>query len=94
MAGSINDLIPEDLSPESEEKIRELVKRKMKGACGMLVRVIRLMEEHYGPDVKDIIHDAIMQKTPRPEAELGPPEELKEPIDRGLRGEVESSRPE
>ena len=90
MQGSINDLVPEELSPESQEEIRELVKRKMKGACGMLVRVIRLMEEHYGREVKEIIHDAIMKKAPRPESELGPPEddlrEFCEGLERGCTG--------
>ena len=90
MAGRISDIIPEELSPESEEKIRELVKRKMKGACGMLVRVLRILEEQYGPEVKEIVHDRIMQRDPRPEAQLGPPEDdlraFCEGLERGCAG--------
>ncbi len=75
MQGSFSELLGQELSPEAEAKLRELLKRKMKGACSALVRVLRALEERYGPAVKDVAHDALMKRTPRPTSELGRPEE-------------------
>ncbi|MFQ5811104.1 MAG: hypothetical protein ACE5JM_15910, partial [Armatimonadota bacterium] len=65
LRGSFSELLGEELSEEAEAKLRELLKRKMTGACSTLVRVLRILEEHYGPEVKDVVHDALMQRTPR-----------------------------
>ena len=96
MPGQISDLIPEDLCPESEAKIRELVKRKMKGACGMLVRVLRILEEHYGPEVKQLVHDQLMRRKPRPAEQRGPAaDDLRvfcDALDRGCVGSHEWER--
>lgn len=75
MPGRISELIPEELSPESEAVLRELLKRKVKAACGMLVRVVRILEQRYGPEVKQVVREQIVQRTPREKADFGPAEE-------------------
>ena len=36
MSGSLNEILPEPISPEAEEILLDHMKRKMKGACGKL----------------------------------------------------------
>ena len=47
----------------------------MKGACGMLVGVVRAMEEQFGPEVHEVLREKRANRTGRPEDQLGPPEE-------------------
>ena len=75
MNGSLNDVLPEPLTEEQEEIILDLVKRKMKGAAGMAVRVLRAMEDRFGPEARDVVKEmaAGRKVTPRPDA--GDPEQ-------------------
>ena len=75
MHGSLNDILPEPISPESEEIIRELLKRKLKGSVSKFVRLMRAMEERFGPEAVEVARELSGGVTPRPEDQLGTPEE-------------------
>ena len=47
MRGSLNEILPEPISPEAEEILREHLKRKMKGAAGLAVRLLHAMESKF-----------------------------------------------
>ena len=59
MTGSFSDVLSEPVSPQVEEELREILKRKMAGACGALVRVLRALEEEYGPEVMQVAEEAM-----------------------------------
>ena len=55
MNGSLNEILPEPVSPEAEEVLLEHMKRKMKGAAGLAVRLLRAMEERFGPEAREVV---------------------------------------
>lgn len=90
MPGSLNDILTDPISQENEEILLGLLKRKMKGAAGLAVRLLHAMEERFGPDAREVVRDMIEnhEATPRPDA--GEPEtDLREfcaCLDRGCVG--------
>ena len=70
MPGSLNDILPEPISKENERILLDLMKRKMKGAAGMGVRLLHAMEERFGPEAREVVADMArsLQPTPRPDA--------------------------
>ena len=90
MPGSLNDILPEPLSAENEEIILALLKRKMKGAAGVAVRLLHAMEERFGPEARQVVVDMARsrQSVPRPDAG-DPRDDLREfcaSLDRGCVG--------
>ena len=75
MCGSLNEILPEPIGPETEEIIREMLKRKMKGAASMFIAAMRAMEERFGPEALQVARGLFGNVTTRPEEELGTPEE-------------------
>jgi hypothetical protein len=69
--GSIRDF----LSEETERIIDDLSKSKMKVSARILVTVIRALENKYGPGVLEVARDAVLRRQPRPQSQLGKPEE-------------------
>ena len=55
MPGSLNDILPESLNPEAEEIVLELLKHKMKGGASLAVRLLRAMEERFGPEARQVV---------------------------------------
>lgn len=93
MGGSLNEILPEPISEEAEEIICELIKRKMKGACGLTVRLLHAMEERFGPEAREVVRDMIAGREPTPRADAGEPEaDLREFCDRLDSGCVGSHR--
>ena len=74
MSGSLNDILPEPISEENEKVLLDMLKRKMKGAAGLGVQLLRAMEERFGPEAREVVHDLAKSHrlTPRPDA--GEPE--------------------
>jgi len=90
MPGSLNDILPEPISEENEKAILELLKRKMKGAAGMSVRLLHAMEERFGPEARQVVRDMAQNRSvsPRPEA-ADPEQDLREfcaRLDKGCAG--------
>jgi len=75
MRGSLNDILPEPISAESEEIIRDLLKRKLKGSISRFVRVMRAMEAKYGPEAVEHARSLFGNVNPRPAEKLGRPED-------------------
>jgi hypothetical protein len=74
MAGSLNDILPEPVSEENERILRDLLKRKMKGASGLAVRLLHAMEEHFGPEAREVVRAMArdLRPTLRPDGEERP----------------------
>ena len=68
MPGSLNDILPDPISEENEKVIAELLKRKMKTAAAVGVRLLHAMEERFGPEARDVIRTLVEQPAPRPDA--------------------------
>jgi len=67
MPGSLNDLLPEPLSQESEAILDELIKRKVRSAAGLAVDLLHAMEERFGPEARQVVREmAQRQFAPSP----------------------------
>jgi hypothetical protein len=73
MPGSLNDILPEPISEENERVLLDLLKRKMKSASGMAVRLLHAMEERFGPQAREVIRDMIRDYRPVPRPDPGDP---------------------
>lgn len=74
MPGSLNDILPEPISEENERVLLDLLKRKMKSASGMAVRLLHAMEERFGPQAREVVRDMIRDYRPAPRQDAGDPE--------------------
>ncbi|MBM4047180.1 MAG: hypothetical protein FJ279_18915 [Planctomycetes bacterium] len=93
MTGRLNDILPQPISKESEEIILDLLKRKMKGAAGFTVRLLRAMEERFGPAAREVVKDMAAKRPVKPRPDPGGPQkDLREFCDRLERGCVGSHR--
>ena len=93
MPGSLNDILPDPISRESEEILLDLIKRKMKGAAGLAVRLLHAMEERFGPEAREVLREMIGHREPTPRPGAGEPEaDLRTFCDRLDRGCVGSHR--
>ena len=93
MPGSLNDILPDPISEENEKILLDLVKRKMKGAAGLAVRLLHAMEEHFGPEAREVVRELIRNREPTPRLDAGEPEaDLREFCARLDRGCVGSHR--
>ena len=74
MRGSLNEILPEPISEENEKVLLEHIKRKMKGACGLAVQVLRAMEERFGPEAREVIRAMAEDREFSPRPDAGDPE--------------------
>ncbi|MFC1735537.1 L-2-amino-thiazoline-4-carboxylic acid hydrolase [Candidatus Hydrogenedentota bacterium] len=74
MSGSLNDILPDPISEENEQIILDMLKRKMKGAANMGVRLLHAMEERFGSEARQVVQDMITSRRP-PNPEPGDPED-------------------
>ena len=74
MPGSLNEILPEPISPENEAVLLELMERKMKGAAGLTVRLLHAMEERFGPEARDVVRQMAEGLEPEPRADAGEPQ--------------------
>ena len=90
MPGSLNDILPEPISEENEKILLDMLKRKMKGAAGLAVRLLHAMEERFGPEAREVVREMAEHRKPTPRADVGEPEtDLREfcaRLDRGCAG--------
>jgi hypothetical protein len=73
MPGSLNDILPDPISKENEEILLELVKRKMRGAAGLAVRLLHAMEARFGPEAREVVRELIVDCEPTPRPDAGEP---------------------
>lgn len=74
MTGSLNDILPERISEENERILLDLIKRKMKGAASMSVRLLRAMEKRFGREAREVVKEMSENLSPKPRADAGEPE--------------------
>ncbi len=74
MSGSLNDVLPEPISEENERILLDLLKRKMKGAAALGVRLLHAMEERFGPEAREVVNDMVRNLKPTPRPDAGEPE--------------------
>ena len=75
MPGSPNDILPEPMSQRSEEIVLDLVKRKMKSASAIAVELLHAMEERFGPEEREVVHEMARGRKPTPRPNAGQPQE-------------------
>ena len=73
MKTSLQNVLPQELSDESEEIILNKIRAKMSGPIRMFVTAMRALEERFGPEVRDVVREAMHAKKPRPEADTDDP---------------------
>ncbi len=74
MSGSLNDILPEPISRENERVLLELLKQKMKAASGLAVELLHAMEERFGPEARQVVHEMAQRRKPTPRPEAGDPQ--------------------
>jgi len=75
MVSSLAVVLPEEISTETEAVILKKLRDEAMMGCSMAVRVLRALEEHYGPEAKEVAHKAFGVSKPRPAEQLGDPEQ-------------------
>ena len=75
MPGSLNDILPEPISEENEKILLDLMKRKMKGAAGLAVRLLHAMEDRFGPEAREVVRDMAQNREVTPNPEAGDPQD-------------------
>ena len=73
MPGSLNDILPEPISEENQKVLLEHLKRKMKGAAGISVRLLHAMEERFGPEAREVVRDMARNPEPPQRPDAGDP---------------------
>lgn len=74
MSGSLNEILPEPISQESEKILEAHLKRKMTGALQLAVKLLHAMEKRFGPDAREVVRDMANPSTPAPRSDAGEPE--------------------
>jgi hypothetical protein len=73
MSGELNDILPEPISEENAAVIDELLKRKVKGAARLTVRLLHAFEERFGPEAREIVHELAENRQIEPRENPGDP---------------------
>jgi hypothetical protein len=55
--GSLQDALPEPVSPETEQALIKIIDRKTAAGVGMYVEAIRIIEAAYGPEARERIRE-------------------------------------
>lgn len=71
MRGSLNEILPEPISAESEEILLQVIQRKMTGAAGVAVRLLHAMEERFGPEAREVVREMASARQPEPRPDAG-----------------------
>ena len=76
MKSSLRNVLPREIDDETEAAVLEIIRRKMLGSTGLLVRVVRAMEARFGTDtVHEVVREVVQKVNPRPVEVLRTPEE-------------------
>ena len=90
MPGSLNDILPDEISEADEEIIQELLYRKMKGYAGLAVRMLHAMEKRFGPGAREVLREMMTSYDFPPRPDAGDPRadlhELCEKVEEGCAG--------
>ena len=93
MRGSLSEILPQPIGEEAEAILVDHLKRKMRSAAGVAVRLLHAMEQRFGPEARDVVRQMSEDQTRPARPEAGPPgEDLREFCGRLDRGCVGSHR--
>ena len=73
MSGSLNDILPEPVGVETLAIIDALLKQKLTTACSISVELLHVMEEHFGPEVRDVFKSYVENRIFPPRSHSGTP---------------------
>ena len=74
MLGSLNDILPEPISPENEAVLLELLKRKMAVSLDLAVELLRAMEQRFGAEAREVINEMARKQEFETRKEMEEPE--------------------
>jgi len=74
MLGSLNDILPEPISPENEAVLLELLKRKMAVSLDLAVELLRAMEQRFGAEAREVINEMASKQEFETRKEMEEPE--------------------
>ncbi len=74
MAGSLNDILPEPISPENEAVLLDLLRRKMAVSLGLAVDLLHAMEQRFGAEAREVIREMAQNQEFEVNEEMGEPE--------------------
>jgi hypothetical protein len=75
MPGNLNDILSQPISPENEEVILDLLKRKMTVSLDLAVQLLNAMEKRFGPDAREVVQQMAKEQEFPPEEEVGNPKQ-------------------
>jgi hypothetical protein len=73
MPGSLNDVLPEQISEETEKIILDLLKRKLTSIAKLAVDLLHAVEERFGPEVRSVVKEMAEAQEFEPRSEAGEP---------------------
>jgi L-2-amino-thiazoline-4-carboxylic acid hydrolase len=73
MPGSLNDILPDPISEENERVLLDHIKRKLHISAQIGVLLLRAMEDHFGPEARQVLHEMLSNLRPTPRADAGEP---------------------
>jgi len=74
MSGSLNDILPEPISPENEAVLMDLLRRKMAVSLELAVDILHAMEKRFGAEAREVIHEMARDQEFETRAETEEPE--------------------
>ena len=74
MFGSLNEILPEPISPANEKVLLDLIKQKITWSADLAVRVLHAMEERFGPEAREVVRDMAENIKPPPRSNAGDPQ--------------------
>lgn len=75
MQGSLNDILPEPMSPENEAVILDLLRRKMAVSLGLAVDLLHAMEKRFGAEAREVLQEMAREQDFDLNEEMKKPEE-------------------
>ena len=73
MPGSLNRILPDPISEETERILVELLKRKIAGSAWIAVELLHAMEARFGPAAREVVRDMAQKPTYSPRLNVGEP---------------------
>ena len=75
MPDSLNDILPDPISEENERVLLDLLKRKLAGSARLAVELLHAMEERFGPEARDVVHEMAGKRAYPPRSNPGEPQD-------------------
>jgi hypothetical protein len=74
MPGSLNDILPEPISPENEAVLLDLLRRKMAVSLELAVDLLHAMEQRFGAEAREVVREMARKQEFVTREEVGEPE--------------------